>query len=147
MKRPFPRSERLVLQAGHRAADETHLAVSSGDAQHRVDDALVARAPAEVARDRHTNIVVRGVWAIAQELDERGYHSRGAEPALQAMLILEGLLQGMQLRRRRRDTFNGRHALPVYLHGKHQTGTCRSAVHEHGAGTAHALLAAHMRAR
>src|SRR5260221_6358843 len=77
----------------------------SGNAQHRVDDALVARAPAEVSRDRDTNIVLRGVWAIAQELDERGYHSRGAEPALKAMVILKGLLQRMQRRRRWLATF------------------------------------------
>ena len=59
--------------------------------------------------------------------------------------ILEGLLQRVQLGRRRRDTFDGRHALAVDLHGKHQAGTRGSAVHEDGARAAHAMLAAHMR--
>ena len=67
-----------------------------------------------------------------------------AEAALQAMVLVEGLLQRMQLVGARRDAFDGEDLVAVRLHREHQAGARRQPVQEDGAGAAHAVLAAEM---
>src|SRR5262245_41479430 len=60
-------------------------------------DVLVAGAAAQVARDGDPHLLLGRVRIVAQELDQRGQDARRAEAALQAMVLMERLLQRMQL--------------------------------------------------
>src|SRR5262249_17095784 len=109
-----------------------------------VDDALVAGAPAEVARDRDPHLLLGGVRIVAQEFEQGGQHAGRAEAALQAMVVAERFLKRGQLLVVRRDPLDREDLVPVRLHGEHQAGAGRLAVEQDGAGTAHAMLAAEM---
>ena len=73
--------------------------------QRRIDDALVAGAAARDSRTSasRTSLSV-GSGLLAQELGQRHQHARRAEAALQAVVVLERLLQRVQLAVRRRAT-------------------------------------------
>src|SRR5690242_2235950 len=74
--------------------------------ERRVDDTLVAGAPAEVARDRDPHLLLGRVRIVAQEFDEGGQHAGRAEAALQAVIVAECLLQRVQLLVVRRDALD-----------------------------------------
>src|SRR5258705_2023344 len=59
--------------------------------ERRRDDALIAGAAAEIARDRDAHLLLRSIWIVAQEFDERGQHARRADTALQPVIVAEGL--------------------------------------------------------
>jgi hypothetical protein len=63
---------------------------------------------------------------------------------LQAVVLMERLLQGMQSVGGRRDTLNGEELMSVRLHREHQAGARRAAIEEDGACAADAVLAAEM---
>src|SRR5437879_11463166 len=110
---------------------------------HRVDDVLVARAAAQVPAQRVTDLGFAGGCVVAQERDERHEDAGGAEAALQRVCLAEGALQRVELvRAARREALDRRERCAVRLHRKHQTGAHRLAVEQHGAGAAHAVLAA-----
>src|SRR5262249_31584530 len=71
-------------------------------------------------------------------------NARRAEAALEAMVFMEGLLQGMQLVGRGRDALDGENIMAVRLHREHQAGTRRAIIEEDGACPANAVLAAEM---
>src|SRR5262249_4828758 len=68
-------------------------------------------------------------------------HARGAEPALEGVLLPERLLQRMELPVPG-QAFHGRHRGPVRLDGEHEARADGLAVDEHGAGAARSVLAA-----
>src|SRR5690242_5832101 len=61
-----------------------------------IDDVLVARAAAEVPADALPNLGLAGVGVFAKEVHTRHNHAGRAVAALQAVLLPEPLLQGMQ---------------------------------------------------
>src|SRR4029453_4696769 len=63
----------------------------------RGDDILIAGATAQIAGNGDAHLLLGRVWIVAQELDERRQDARRAEAALEAMVFMEGLLQGGQL--------------------------------------------------
>src|SRR5215467_10143549 len=67
--------------------------------QHGLDDVLVAGATAEVARQRPPHLVLGRVGVFVEERLGREHHAGRAEAALQAVLVLEPLLDRMQLAR------------------------------------------------
>src|SRR3954451_5070390 len=64
------------------------------DGEH---DVVVARAAADVALDRVPDLVVRRVVVPRQQVRARHDHPRRAEPALQAVLLPEGVLDRVAL--------------------------------------------------
>src|SRR5581483_10653018 len=64
---------------------------------HGADDVLVAGAPAEVALERVANLVVARVGVPREQVGRGDDHPRRAEPALQAVLVPERLLDRVQL--------------------------------------------------
>src|SRR3989304_7979113 len=54
---------------------------------------VVAGAPAEVPRDPHADLVLRGVRVGAQEIQGPDEHAGRAEPALEPVVLPEGLLE------------------------------------------------------
>src|SRR5262249_56359104 len=73
-------------------------------------------------------------------------HARRAEATLERVLEREGLLQVAGFARGR-YSLDGIHAASVALHGEHEAAAHDRSVHAHRARTAHAVLAAHVRAR
>src|SRR5947209_19947137 len=59
---------------------------------HRLDDVLVAGAAADIPGQRPADLLLAGVGVFAQQRRARQHHPRGAEAALQAMLLLEAFL-------------------------------------------------------
>src|SRR5579862_3376846 len=64
---------------------------------HRIDDMLVARAAAEVARQRFSHLRFGRLRALVEE-DLHGHQDAGRTiAALQSMAVTHGLLQRMQM--------------------------------------------------
>src|SRR3954471_16202431 len=116
-------------------------------AQRRVDDGGIAGAAAEVAGNRIAHLLFGRVGRLAQESGQRGQHARRAEPALQAVLFPERLLQRAESAVRCGEPLRRNHITGVGLHREHDAGAHRLAVEQHGACAAHAVLAAQMRSR
>ena len=86
------------------------------------------------------------VAALAVDDVDRGHdHAGRAEAALQAVVLAEGLLHGMQLAVLG-QALDGRDLGAVAGGGQHGAGLHGAAVHVHHAGAALAGVAAHMRA-
>src|SRR6266567_5752197 len=63
---------------------------------YRLDDVDVAGAAAQVARDANADLLLGGVRIMLQERQAGHHHSRRAIATLEAMLLVETFLQGMQ---------------------------------------------------
>src|SRR5215472_13389943 len=68
-----------------------------GGPQHRLDDVLVAGAPAQVPRQRPADVLLAGARVLGEQRLGGHHHARGAEPALETVLGPETLLQRVQL--------------------------------------------------
>src|SRR5262249_48338254 len=112
--------------------------------ERRGDDILIAGATAQIAGNGDAHLLLGRIRIVAQELDERRQDARRAEAALEAMVFMEGLLQGVQLVGRQRDALDGENIMAVRLHREHQAGARRTIVEEDGACPANAVLAAEM---
>src|SRR5215831_12769415 len=115
-----------------------------GGVERRNHDILVAGAATQVARDGDANLLFGRVWIVAQEFQQRGQDAGRAEATLQAVVLVERLLQRMQLLGARRDAFDGEKVVAVRLHGEHQARARGTAIHQDRAGAADAVLAADM---
>src|ERR687892_1095492 len=82
---------------------------------HRFDDVHVAGAATDVAGQRPANLVFGGVWIVFQERGRGKHHPGRAEAALQAVLFLEGFLDGMELAVAG-QSLDGRYLATVRLH-------------------------------
>ncbi len=115
--------------------------------ERRDDDVLVAGAAAEIARDRDPYLLLGRVRIVAQEFEQGRQHAWRAEAALQAVVLVESLLQRVQFGGRRGDALDREDLVAVRLHREHQAGARGIPVEQDGAGAAHAVLAAQMRTR
>src|ERR687893_2843156 len=68
----------------------------TGGLLHRADDVLVAGAAAEVALDALADLVLARVGVVVHQVDRGHDHPGGAEPALQAVHLVERLLHRVQ---------------------------------------------------
>src|SRR4051812_29746342 len=75
----------------HHAADDA--ALCAGRGLHRLDDVLVAGAAAEIALEAFTDLLVRRVRMPFEDRGRGHDHPRRAVAALEAVLLVEGLLQ------------------------------------------------------
>src|SRR5437764_7335230 len=64
---------------------------------HRLDDVLVAGAAAQVAGQRPAHLLLGGIRVLLEQGRGGHHHARGAETALESVLLLETLLERMQL--------------------------------------------------
>src|SRR5688572_16699182 len=117
-----------------------------GGGPDRFHDEVIAGAPAQVPRDRLPDLGVGGPGVFLEQRLGYEHHARRAEPALQTVVIPERLLHGVQ-RVAVGDALDGGDARAVQLNGKHEAGAYGLPVVEHRARAAHAVLAAHVRAR
>src|SRR5215208_626138 len=115
-------------------------------ARHRFDDPEIARAAAEVACERLAQLLLAGVGVLADERLHRHQKPGRAKAALKRMRLVEGALEGVWIAAVR-ESLDGAERTAVRLNRKHQAGPHRFTVELDGAGAAHTLLAADLRAR
>src|SRR5215510_2078262 len=83
-----------------------------------LDDVDVAGAAAEIPRDRLADLLLARILVSLEERDARHHHSRRAVAALQAVLLSEPLLHGMELAALL-EVLDGPDLAAVGLHGEH----------------------------
>src|SRR5579875_133224 len=111
---------------------------------NRFDDVLVSRAAAEVAFERMSDFLTRGMRVAGEQLVGRHDHSRCAEAAVQAVLLPESLLQGMEMAVGS-EPLKRRHVRTVGLDGKDRAGFRGLSIQKHCAGAAQRSLASDVR--
>src|SRR5581483_4083057 len=120
--------------------------LAAGERLGRGDDLHVARAAAEVARERLLDGVPVGARLAAGQRLDGDHHPRRAEAALRGVVVVERLLHGGHPLRRAEALHGGdRGALDG--RDRQQARTARLAADEDGARAAASLLAARLRAR
>src|SRR6266487_1056493 len=122
---------------------------------HGRDDVLIAGAAAQVPGERLADRALVGIGMLTQEGHEGHEDAWRAEPALQPVGLAERGLERMQRIAPPappappgavRQPLDGRDVVAIHLDGEHQAGAYRLAVHQHGTGAAHAVLAPDVRA-
>src|SRR5579883_2375885 len=103
--------------------------------QHRLDDLLIAGAPAELARERKPDLLARWSRVRVQQCLGREDHPGRADAALQAAVPHELLLQRMQTTVTR-EPLDCREFPPLRGHGEREARGDRLAVHEYRARAA-----------
>src|SRR5437763_4408040 len=110
-----------------------------------LDDVLVAGAAADVALEPAPDLCLGEPVAIrAEELDAGHDHPRGAEAALERVVLPEGLLERMELAALR-ETLDRRHLVAVGLDGEQGARLHRVPVEVDRAGAAEGRVAADLR--
>src|SRR6266851_609598 len=102
---------------------------------HGLDDIDVARAAAQVPGNGLADLLLARVLVALQERARGHQHAGGAEAALQAVLLGEALLDGMELARLLQALDRG-DLRAVGLHREHGARLDRVAVEDHGARAA-----------
>ena len=120
------------------------LAQTVGGELHRFDDLAIAGAAADISRDRLDNILARRRVGVLQQRMRGEDHAGRAIAALQAVGLAERVLDHAEFAGRRRKPLDRGDLVAIGLHGEHQAGAHRLAIEQHGAGAAHAVLAAGM---
>ena len=112
---------------------------------HGLDDVLVAGAAAQVAGDAVADLLLARVRVLLEQPVGARHHAGRAVAALQAVLLVERLLQRVQ-HAALLEAFDGEHLGAVALHRQHRAGLDRHAVDVDRAGAAVRGLAADVRA-
>src|ERR1700722_18263545 len=133
MTAPFRRRFVGALQPPRRQSD-------------RLDDLLITGTTAKIAADRLANFFLRWIGIASQQRMGRHEHARSTEAALQRMELAKRILQYAQPLRVGRQALDGGDLCAIGLHREKQAGKHPVAVQKNGAGAAHAVFAAGMRA-
>src|SRR5258705_5548692 len=116
-----------------------------GAGRNRLDDVVVAGATAEIALELVANGgVVELVSFTVHHIHGGHDHPGGAIAALQAVVLAEGLLHGMQRSARLGQALDGGDVGALELPNEYSAGFDRLAVNVDNAGTALRGVAAHM---
>src|SRR5438105_7964150 len=110
------------------------------DAEHGLDDAVVAGAAAEIARQADADLFLGRVRVLREESRRRDQHPRGAESALDAAVLEEDPLQGREAAVVGKALHGGDGAA-FRLQGQVGAGVYRPAVEQHHAGAALRVVA------
>jgi hypothetical protein len=107
-------------------------------------DIFVASATAQVRGKRVKQIFVTDMAVLFKQARCQHQKSRRAETALKRMVLNKGLLQMIELPSASEPLDRADFAA-FGLHRKHQAGTHRRSVEQHGAGTAYPMFATDVR--
>src|SRR5437867_265455 len=107
----------------------------AGGPLNGLHNVLVAGAPAAVAGDRPPDLVLRRVGVLLEERCGREHHAGRAEAALQAVLLVEPLLNRVQLTGEP-ETLHGRDLVAVGHHAEEGAGLDRQPFEQDRAGPA-----------
>src|SRR6266581_3054515 len=125
---PIPRSARSSVRA-----ISAHL--RSGGGLDRRDDVLIPGAAAEVALEAFADLPLRRVRITLEDGRRGDDHPGRAEAALERVMLVERLLQGME-GAVLGEPLDCRHLVAVGLDGEHGARLDGLAVEQHNAGTA-----------
>ena len=89
---------------------------------NRFDNVLVTGATAQIAFELLANFSFAGMGVALAQIDGAHDHARGAKAALQAVMIAEGLLHGMQRAVGSGQPLDGGDRLALGLNGQHGAG-------------------------
>src|ERR1044072_1813602 len=117
-----------------------------GRVLHGLHDIDVTGAAAEIPRNGLADLLLARVLVLLEQRARRHQHARGAESALQAVLLGEALLHRMELAALLQPLDRG-DLRAVGLHGEHRARLDRVAVEDHGACPAVRGVAADVGAR
>ena len=104
-----------------------------GRVQDGGDDPGVARAAAQVPRQRTADRRLVGVGLLVEQLDRGEHHRRGAEAALQAVVLVERRHHRVQVGRACRAPRSWSPSWPSHWPAEHQARPHRVPVEQHGA--------------
>src|SRR4051812_789594 len=93
----------------------------AGSVAHGPHDVLVPGAAAQVAFQALADLGVGGVGVVLKQVDRSHDHAGRAEPALQGVPVVEGLLDRVQGVVRTGEALDGGDVAAVGLHGEHGT--------------------------
>ena len=136
------RVDRPDARVSERAAQDRHVQHSR---QRDVVDVValhVSGAATDVPRESPANLFFRWVGIVGEQREAAQHHPRRAEPALQAVLLFERLLDRMQLACA--DRLHRRQLPPIGLDRQHRAGLDRHAVEQNRAGAAMARITTDM---
>src|SRR5215831_15471718 len=107
---------------------------------HRIEDLLVTGAAAKVARERLSNVVLRGLRLPAQKIDGGHHEARRTEAALDRSCLHECFLNrvGHSIAA---EALDGHDLVAIRLRTQHEARTDEQVVQEDGARATLALLA------
>src|SRR5882724_4664353 len=131
MESPTPFTSRVVFITDIRSPFRRH----AGGLGDRGDHRRVARAAAEVARDRVADLLVRRLRVLVEQGGGGHEHAGNAEPALRHAVAHERLLHRRE-HAGARQPLDGRDRAPARLHGQHQAARHEPAVEVDGARAA-----------
>jgi hypothetical protein len=112
---------------------------------YRLHDILIARTPAEIAREGFPNLGWRWILIALEKRNERHQEARGTKAALQRVLLAKCVLERMQLAVGC-QALNRRNLMAIRLNGEHEARANRLPVEENGAAAANSVLAAQVSA-
>src|SRR5690554_79367 len=101
----------------------------------RLDDILIARTAAKVASDPVADFLFAGIGYFVQQSVGAHDHAGRTEPALQTVLLHEGLLYGVQLAILS-EPLDRQDLAPFGLYGEHRARLHRQAIDIDGTGSA-----------
>jgi hypothetical protein len=146
----FTTTQRAGLQPPEqvRRCERGHLRAplceGGGRVLHGLHDVLVSGAAAHVARERPPDLLLGGVRVLGEERHRGQHHPRRAEAALEPVLLVEGLLDGVE-GAVLCEALDRRQLLPVGLDGEERARLHRLPVHEQRARPARGRIAADVR--
>ena len=103
---------------------------------HRLDDIVIAGAAAQIAVEFGADGLLGGVGMVVHQVDGAHHHARGAEAALQAMMLAKRLLHRMQRAIGLGQAFDGDDIGALCLHRQDVAAFHRATVQVNGAGAA-----------
>src|SRR5262245_58986198 len=113
---------------------------------HGLDDAVIAGAAAQHGRDPLTDLGLGRLRVRLEEVERGHQHARRAEPALEPVVLVEGLLQRVEPTIAHEPLDRG-DPRAVGLDREHDARARGLTVEQNGARAADAMLAADVRAR
>jgi len=113
---------------------------------YRADNILISSASANIAIQSMADLLIGGVRVAIQQIHHGDDHTGRAEATLQAVLLPEGILHGMQLAICG-DAFNRGNTATIGLHCQDCAGFNCDTIHQHSARTALTGITTHVRTR
>src|SRR6185503_19150282 len=96
----------------------------------RLDDVVIPGAAAEVALEAEADLLLGGARVLLQQRDRGHHEARRAEAALERVVLVERLLDGVELAPGAGEALDRRHLGAVRLDGEHRARLDRLAVEE-----------------
>ena len=111
-----------------------------GRGEHGLHDVVVAGTTAQVAFEAEPDVVLARVRNLVEQRDRGEHHARGAVAALEAVVLVERLLDGVPLLSVG-QAFDRRDRRAVGLRGEHRARLHRLTLDQHGARAARRRVA------